>query len=251
MAVGSTFDVERRRRGLTEQLRETGAVRIEEAATEWVVHPMTIRRDLRSLQQDGVARLVRGGAVFAGPTGIERRQALARPAKRRIAEKAQQLVPRGAAVGIDASTTALELVGQVMPDDLIVVTYGLEAFGLLQERPGARVYLTGGERDRRTGSLVGPLALRALHGFSLARCFLSATGVHPALGCTEPTAEEVEVKQAMAAVSAHVVLLADSTKLHLRSSVRSLELAQVDLLITELDPDDARLAPFREVVELR
>ena len=251
MAVGSTFDVERRRGSLAEQLGETGAVRIEAAATGWAVPPMTIGRDLRGLAEEGIAGLVRGGAVFAGPTGFARRQAQARSAKRRIAEKARSLVPRGAAIGIDASTTALQLVEQGQPDDLPVVTYGLEAFQMVPDPPGARAYLTGGERDRRTGSLVGPLALRALHGFSLARCFLSTTGVHPTLGCTEPTAEEVEMKQAMAAVSASVVLVADSTKLDVRSSVRSLELAQVDLLITELDPDDERLAPFRDAVEVR
>ena len=250
MAVGSTFDVERRRRELADRLRETGAVRIDDAAAEWLVHPMTIRRDLRSLELDGVARLVRGGAMFAGPTGFARRQAQALTAKRRIADKAQQLVPRGAAIGVDASTTALALVERVQPDDLLVVTYGLEAFQLLQDRPGARAYLTGGERDRRTGSMVGPLALRALHSFSLSRCFLSTTGVHPVLGCTEPTAEEVEMKQAMVAVSSHVVLVADSTKLDARGHVRSIGLGQIDLLVTELAPDDERLDPYRDAVEL-
>jgi len=250
MAVGSTLDVERRRRGLAAQLRETGLVRIGDAAAEWVVHPMTIRRDLRSLEEEGVARLVRGGAVFAGPTGFARRQAQARSAKRLIAEKAQALVPRGAAIGVDASTTALQLVEQVQADDLLVVTYGLEAFQALQDRSGARVYLTGGERDRRTGSLVGPLALRALQGFALSRCFLSTTAVSPDLGCTEPTAEEVEVKRAMAAVSSSVVLVADSSKLDRRATVRSLGLGQVDVLVTELDPRDERLDPYRDLVEL-
>jgi DeoR family fructose operon transcriptional repressor len=250
MAVGSTLDVERRRRGLADRLRETGVVRIDDAAAEWDVHAMTIRRDLRSLEQEGVARLVRGGAVFAGPTGFARRQAQALSAKRRIAEKAQQLVPRGAAIGIDASTTALQIVEQVHPEDLLVVTYGLEAFQALQDRPGARAYLTGGERDRRTGSMVGPLALRALRSFSLSRCFLSTTGLHPTLGCTEPTAEEVEMKQAMVSVSSHVVLVADSTKLDGRGHVRSIDLGQVDLLITELAPDDGRLEPYREFVEV-
>ncbi|MGY1692895.1 DeoR/GlpR family DNA-binding transcription regulator [Geodermatophilus sp. SYSU D01105] len=250
MAVGSTFDVERRRRGLADRLRATGVVRIDDAATEWLVHPMTIRRDLRSLEQEGLARLVRGGAVFAGPTGFAGRQARALPAKRRIAEKVQRLVPRSAAIGVDASTTALQIVEQVQPEDLLVVTYGLEAFQVLQDRPGARAYLTGGERDRRTGSMVGPLALRALHSFSLSRCFLSATGVHPVLGCTEPTAEEVEMKQAMVAVSSSVVLVCDSTKLDARAAVRSVDLGQVDLLVTELAPEDERLDPYRDLVEL-
>lgn len=250
MAVGSTLDVERRRRGLADRLRLTGAVRIDDAATEWDVHPMTIRRDLRTLEEEGVARLVRGGALFAGPTGFARRQAHALAAKRRIAEKAQRFVPRGEAIGVDASTTAREIVELMQPHDLLVVTHGLEAFQTLQDRPGARAYLTGGERDRRTGSLVGPLALRALHSFSLARCFVSATGVHPELGCTEPTAEEVEMKQAMVAVSSSVVLVADSTKLDRRAHVRSIELGQVDVLVTELAPEDERLDPYRGLVEL-
>jgi len=33
-----------------------------------------------------------------------------------------------------------------------------------------------GEPDRVTGSMVGPLALRALHSFSHSRCSLSTTG---------------------------------------------------------------------------
>jgi DeoR family fructose operon transcriptional repressor len=46
------------------------------------------------------------------------------------------------------------------------------------------------------------------------------------------------------------VLVADSTKLDGRGHVRSIDLGQVDLLITELAPDDGRLEPYREFVEV-
>jgi DeoR family transcriptional regulator, fructose operon transcriptional repressor len=250
MAVSGTLDAERRRRGLADLLRTSGSLRIEDAAHDWQVHPMTIRRDLRALEQEGLARLVRGGAVYVGPTGFARRRAQALSAKRTIAEKAQALVPRGEAIGIDASTTLNQVVKRLEPQDLLVVTYGLENFLALEERPGVRVYVTGGERDSRTGSMVGPLAVATLHSFSLARCFLSASAVHPQLGCTEPTAEEAEMKRALVAASSHVVLAVDSSKLAQRAYVRSLDLAEVDVLITELAPEDPRLDPYRELVEL-
>ena len=250
MAVVGTLDVERRRQGLADELRSAGAVRIDDAAAEWGVHPMTIRRDLRTLEEEGVARLVRGGAVFVGPSGFLRRQAQERRAKRRIAEKVQRFVPTGEAIGVDASTTVHQVVELLQPDDLLVVTYGLEVFQAVHEKPGVRAYLTGGERDPRTGSMVGPLALRALHTFSLAWCFVSSTGVHPTLGCTEPTPEEAEMKQAIVSVSAHVVLVVDSTKLDRRGRVRSVDLAQVDVLVTELELDDPRLDPYRDLVEV-
>ena len=42
------------------------------------------------------------------------------------------------------------------------------------------------------------------------------------MGTTEPTVEEVEMKQAMVRVSQYVVLAVDSTKLSQRSAVRAL-----------------------------
>lgn len=251
MATKGSLDAERRREGLVELLRSTGSLSIDEVVRTWQVHPMTIRRDLRVLREHGLARLVRGGAVHVGPTRFARRRALAVAAKQRIAEKAQALLPCGAAVGADASTTLHAVLSGLVAEDLLVVTYGLENFELLDSTAGVRAYLTGGERDGRTGSLVGPVAVRSLTGFSLVRCFLSATGVDPALGCSEPTAEEAEMKQAMVQASAHVVLAVDSSKLGQRSYVRSVELERVDMLLTELPPEDPRLDPYRDVVEVR
>ena len=55
----------------------------------------------------------------------------------------------------------------------------------------------------------------------------------------------------MANASHRVVVAVDATKLSHRSSVRSFDLAQVDLLVTECDPGDPRLDPYRDIVDLR
>ncbi len=94
------------------------------------------------------------------------------------------------------------------------------------------------------------MAQRTLEGFSLSCCFLSASALDPELGTMEPTVEEVEMKQAMARASQHVVLAVDSTKLSQRSAVRALSLGQIQTVVTELDPADSRLDPYRDRVLL-
>ena len=155
-------------------------------------------------------------------------------------------------MGIDASTTLQRLaaaVGGVR--DLTVLTNGPDTFSEMQGRPGVVPLLTGGRLDERTGSLVGPLASRAVRDFSLRRLFVSAAAVDPDIGTSESTLEDAEAKLAFADVSAQIVVAVDSSKLGKRTSARCLGWERVTLLVTELDPDDHRLDPYREAVDLR
>jgi len=65
------------------------------------------------------------------------------------------------------------------------------------------------------------------------------------------TLDEAEVKRSMAAGAEEVVLAVDSTKLGGRAVALGLEWDRVDVMVTELDPSDARLAPYRDLTRLR
>jgi DeoR family transcriptional regulator, fructose operon transcriptional repressor len=228
-----------------------GRVKVADLALALDVSEMTIRRDLDLLAEQGAVLRVRGGAVAAGPQPFMERFGHHARAKERIAAKLIDLVGDGGAVGIDASTTLQRLaaaVGGVR--DLTVLTNGPDTFSEMQGRPGVVPLLTGGRLDERTGSLVGPLASRAVHDFSLRRLFVSAAAVDPEIGTSESTLEDAEAKLAFADVSVQIVLAVDSSKLGKRASARCLEWDRVSLLVTELDPGDQRLDAYRDVVEL-
>src|ERR1700734_2564573 len=105
MSLDGSLAAEERRRVLLDLLRESGRVDITGAAGRLGVHHMTIRRDLKGLEREGSARLVRGDTVFVGTEEFEIRQPRALTANRRIAEKLAPLVRRHESVAIDASTT--------------------------------------------------------------------------------------------------------------------------------------------------
>lgn len=228
-----------------------GRVKVVDLATDLDVSEMTIRRDLDTLAEQGVVRRVRGGAMALGPQLFADRFGRQARAKDRIAAKLADLVGETGAIGLDASTTIQRLAGMLDDArDLTVLTNGPECFAALQDRPGVTALLAGGQLDRRTGSLVGPLATRSARDLSLRRLFVSAAGLDPD-GTTESTLEEADVKLALAAVAAEVIVAVDHTKLGQRGSARCLGFDRVDLLVTDLDPKDERLDPYRKLVKLR
>jgi len=247
----SSVDGESRRLALTDLLAVDGTLRIDELADRFGVSTMTVRRDLQALEDQGVVRRVRGGAV-SGAESFEQRERRAGAAKETIARKLVGLVPTGG-VGIcmDASSTISVLAGQLPhTENLSVVTDGIETFLTLQRDTRVHAYLTGGQKDPNAGSLVGPVATTTLRQFSFARAFLSAAALDARFGSSEFSAEECEVKKLMAQLSDHVVLAVNSAKFETGSAARCLVWDQIDLLVTELDVADHRLDPFRDLVEL-
>jgi DeoR family fructose operon transcriptional repressor len=229
-----------------------GRVRVMDLAGELDVSEMTIRRDLDLLVDEGVAHRVRGGAVAVGPQQFAARAEQHSRAKGRIADKLLPLVGEGGAIGIDASSTLQRLAARLAPArDLTVLTNGLDTFRALQEHPGVTALLTGGALDDSTGSLVGPLATRAANDVMLRRMFVSASALDPQLGSSESTLLDAEVKLALANAAAEIVLAVDSSKLGHRAPARCFALDRIDVLVTELDPRDAQLDPYRDVVDVR
>jgi DeoR family fructose operon transcriptional repressor len=236
---------------IRDRLQRDGRVRIADLATDLGVSEMTIRRDLDLLTDQGAARRIRGGAVATGPQEFTTRSREHPRAKAAIGEKLVALVPHLGAIAVDASSTLQRLAARLgVACDLTVVTNGPETFGALQEHTGVTALLTGGELDRRTGSLVGPLAVRAAREVLVSRLFVSAAALDPLLGSSEATLADAEVKLAFALTAAETVLAVDSSKLDSRAPARTFAVEDVAFLVTELDPQDARLDPYRDHCEL-
>lgn len=232
-------------------IAEHGAVRIGQLAVDFGVSEMTIRRDLDELEALGVARRVRGGAIAPGLEAWERRHQENARAKAKIAEKLLPLVPGSGTVAFDASTTIYRLAAAIGPArDLVVVTNGRDTFHSMKGRPGVTATLTGGREEQRTGSLVGPMAVRAAREFLYDTFFSSAAAVDATFGSSEAAFAESEVKRAFSQTSNRVVLAVDRSKLDTRAHARVFDFEAIDLLVTDLDGSDSRLDQYRDLVEV-
>lgn len=232
-------------------IAEHGTVRIDQLAADFGVSEMTIRRDLDELETLGLARRVRGGAIALGPEAWEQRHQENARAKARIAEKLLPLVPTSGTVAFDASTTIYRLAAAIeTARDLVVVTNGWDTFHSMRNTPGVTATLTGGSEEPRTGSLVGPMAVRAAQDFLYDTFFSSAAAVDLELGSSEAALAESEVKRAFSQTANRIVLAVDHSKLNTRAQARVFDFEDVDLLVTDLEPSDPRLDPYSDLVDI-
>jgi DeoR family fructose operon transcriptional repressor len=247
-----SVDAVERLQKIEAKARTDGRVRVVDLAAELAVSEMTIRRDLDVLAEQGRIQRIRGGALAIGPEPFAERFTRHVRAKDRIAAKLVPLVGDGGAIGIDASTTLQRLAGHLgAVRNLTVITNGPDTFHALQERQGVTALLTGGRLDPRTGSLVGPIVTRSARSFLLRRLFISAAAIDPVHGTSETTLEDAEAKLALADVAEEVIVAADSSKLGHRAAAHGLPPDRVTHLVTELDPLDPKLAPYRELWHVR
>jgi DeoR/GlpR family transcriptional regulator of sugar metabolism len=229
---------------------------IPRLSQKYGVSEMTIRRDLKVLEETGLIKRTYGGAVrwplaAAEPTLVARdkRQTLASAQKLRIARyAAEQLVDRNDIIILEGGTTATAMAPFLGDkEDLTVVTNGLAtAEELRRHLPlSATILSTGGILRPESSTCVGPIAERFFREFNANRLFLSASGVTLEDGITDPKMLETQVKRAMIDSARQVIMLIDSSKFGLRSLMRVIEFQEIDLLVTDGDAPEALLAGLR------
>ncbi len=252
MSTSGSLGAQQRRRVILEWLENSNEVRLNHAAEHFGVSEMTVRRDLADLEVEGYVRRVRGGAMkITGPRRYAVRSAQHREAKEVIAAKAVTLLPDAGGVALDASSTSGLLAQALEPaTGLLLATNSYTTFRALPRAEGQSAILIGGELDELTDSFVGPVACSCASSFGYKTFFMGASGVDVESGMMDVSLAEVQVKQEFARAADRVVVLADSSKLSRRDAVRCLGWGEVDVLVTELEPHDPLLDPFRKLVEI-
>lgn len=229
-----------RREEILRRLQTAGFLSVTALTAELGVSDMTVRRDLRSLEQQGQVRVVHGGASL--PHGVLRTADFASrgraqaQAKHRIAARALDWVDGDSTIVVDAGTTPYELAA-ALPQDFAgtVITHSVPVLQHLLHLPSARVIGLGGELLTDSQALVGQLAVDALGLLHADTAFLGAAAVSPR-GVFVARALERPTKLAVMEAADRVVLLADHTKFSTRAPVLLAPLDSVDVLVTDKRP---------------
>lgn len=226
-----------RRTELLRRLADDGYVSSAQFAAEFRVSEMTVRRDLRQLEIDGLARRVVGGARQAqGATPFEERDRAGSVQKQAIAAACAELLAEARVVALDAGTTVVPLVARLAPGT-VVVSHSAPVLAAAIARGDLDVHAVGGQYSPESRAYLGAAATAALAGFAIDVAVLSATAVD-ATGVLSASVADAEIKRAMADAAGSAILVADAGKLGARAPVRVMPLSRVGTLVT-----DAAAAP--------
>ncbi|MFF3173116.1 DeoR/GlpR family DNA-binding transcription regulator [Streptomyces sp. NPDC057900] len=241
-----------RRQLILEMVRANGAVSLRELARVVQTSEVTVRRDVRALEAEGLLDRRHGGAVLPGgftrESGFPQKSHLATAEKTAIADLAAGLVEEGEAIVVGAGTTTQELARRLARvPGLTVVTNSLLVAQALAHANRVEVVMTGGTLRGSNYALVGSGAEQSLQGLRVSRAFLSGSGLTAERGLSTSNMLSASVDRALVQAAGEVVVLADHTKL---GSDTMFQTVPTDL-ITRLVTDEPAAHDDRGAAELQ
>jgi DeoR family transcriptional regulator, fructose operon transcriptional repressor len=227
---------ESRRDQLLELVRSKGFATLPELAESLEVSESTIRRDLESLEESGVAKRTHGGVFYTGReprlSHFVVRQSNQWEKKKQIGQVAAALVEDGDTLLLDGGTTTYEVAQCLVGRSIQVVTNSLPVANLFLTSPNTDVVLVGGYVHNRTGVVIGPYANEMLARLSVRRTILSVASINDQ-GYYNSNLLLVETEQAMMRAADEIIVVADSTKFGYRSLARLAELKAAQKLVVD------------------
>jgi DeoR/GlpR family transcriptional regulator of sugar metabolism len=239
---------EERQRMILRDVEVHNRVLLTDLAGQLGVSVDTVRRDVKELDAVQKLRKVHGGAVslgFVAPAAANA-NTYAIAEKIVIAKKALGILKNGSVIFLDGGTTCQEL-ARLLPETMQITcfTISLPVALLLQNKPGVRVILIGGEVSAEAHITTGVTAVNALADIQVDYGFIGTGYVDALHGLTEFDWDVVQVKKAVIEASRKVILLCISEKLNSQHRYRTCDISAINSIITELDPQSSRLNSFR------
>ncbi|MGC3995810.1 MAG: DeoR/GlpR family DNA-binding transcription regulator [Propionicimonas sp.] len=235
------------------RLAREGSLSVAALSRQLGVSEVTVRSDLRTLEERGMLARTHGGAEATGYRNVLERQLQHAGEKGRIAAAAAELIRDDDVVMIEAGTTCAEIVAhlgerrgvRILTNSTLVLRYA-------RLHPSLTVVLTGGTFHRSSESLVGPGALASIEDFNVRLAFFGTDGFSAERGLTTAFAEGAEVIRAMKARATESWLVADASKYARAGFVSVMPLADLAGVISDSGlGEDARTELGNSGVEVR
>jgi DeoR family galactitol utilization operon repressor len=229
-----------REQRIVELLADTNGMPVARMSEILAVSKVTVRNDLRALEQKGYILRLRGGAAPAfHPTILSRQRKMAEE-KARIARAAAAMVSDGDTIMIEAGTTTALIARYLLGRrDVRIVTTSTLVLPYARTNSGLHLTVVGGEFRPLAESLVGPAALAQLETFHVRLAFVGTDGFSLEHGLTTDMVEGAEVVKKMAVQAETTVLTADSSKWGKKGFVTVLPLSSVHMVIVDQGLDQA------------
>jgi DeoR family transcriptional regulator, aga operon transcriptional repressor len=245
-----TASIAERHQFILNRLRESGHVTVLSLSRDMKVSAVTIRKDLKYLEDRNLLFRTHGSATPNNPyindRPVNEKEKIRVFQKQRIARNAAALIEPGDSIILASGTSIIEMARQIRAvEQLTVITASLNAALILSRDPIMEIILLGGTVRKSSSSTVGYYAEALLNNFSCSKLFLGVDGIDPEYGFTTTNAMEAILNQQMIKAAQRIIVLADSTKFGRRGFSRICGLSDVDMIIT----DNEITVPFVKSIE--
>lgn len=249
-----------RRRAILSHLSQVGNDTIINLGKRFHKSTMTIRRDLKALQEAGYVTMSHGGAIYGGDTlqsneahHIERANVHSEEKQSIGRYVAANFVDDDDVLILDSGTTVQAMIPFLTDKpNLTFASNSMQTIEILHRTlPESMILSTGGMLSFTAKSFVGPVAERFFQDFFARKAFISGVGFTTQVGLADSQMFDTAVKKSMTRSAETTIVVIDSSKIGHAAMVPVLRTAEIQTLVTDEGiADEQRRAIIESGIEL-
>ncbi|WP_126973289.1 DeoR/GlpR family DNA-binding transcription regulator [Gynurincola endophyticus] len=223
---------------ILQKLHQEGHVKVVDLCKTLDVSSVTIRKDLKLLEEKGLLFRNHGGAMQHNPYAADRpvneKEKINSDEKSRIAQKAADMIVPNDCILIASGTTVQYFAKHIHPNfHFTVLTASLNVAQILNTHPEIEVLQLGGVLRKSSSSVTGFYAEKILEDFACSKLFLGVDGIDLEFGLSTTNTLEAHLNRKMIQCAQKTILLADSSKFGKRGYGRICGIEEIDQIITD------------------
>ena len=226
-----------RRYEIYEKLKKDKTVQVSELAKVYSVSLMTIRRDLDSLENQGLATKSNGGATLnessSTEPSFEIKEGMSQSDKKEIAIYASTLIQDGDSIYLDCGTTCLELFKRIHHKKITIFTNFWKILQYLNRNTKAKIIMAPGVYNPVTQAALSESTIQFFQNYYIDKAFISVLGLDLDYGVSIPSMSDALVKKAILDSSNKKICMVDHTKFHKKYMSKIANIDDFDMIITD------------------
>lgn len=241
-----------RHQRIMNRLSQEGTINVTDLCNELNVSSVTIRKDLKFLEDRNLLYRTHGGATLTNPYANDRsvneKEKIKSGEKSTIGAAAASLIEPNDCILMASGTTVLSLAKNIHPkSNLIVITAALNVALELTHHPNVEVIQLGGPLRKSSSSVIGSYAEKILDDFSCSKLFLGVDGIDIDFGVTTTNLMEAQLNRKMIGTAEKTIVLADSSKFGKRGFGKICGLEDIDHVITDSGISDHMVKTLKDM----
>lgn len=245
-----------RRTIILSRIQQHDQVLVRDLAREFEVTPMTIRRDLKVLEETGRIKVQHGGAVLNKNTffmkGMQFKKNEHVKEKQQIAKACLQYIQEGDCLFLDSGTTVSEIARLLFTyKNLTVITNSLLVADILADNQNLEIIMCPGRYVVSSMAFMGSFTNDFIENFHIDKAFLSTSMIDAEKGLTVSWHTEGGLKKKILQHSDQIICVADSSKFDKSSYFGVCSLNQIDILVTDQNLSEEQKKRYQDKVKLK
>lgn len=236
-----------RQANILQLVNENKKIEVTALAELLAVSQVTVRKDLDALEGLGLLVREHGYAQVRNSDDINNRLAVRYDVKMRIARAAAEIVSDGETLMIESGSSCAILAEILAKEkkDITIITNSAFIANHIRNTTISKVVLLGGEYQRESQVMVGPLVRRCAREFYVDKLFMGTDGFIPQAGFTCGDMMRAEAMKTMSESAKHAIILTDSSKFGQQGVVLQSRFENVQMVFT----DDGIPNSARDILE--